>query len=122
MASAALFDTAILIDALVGHSAARTAIVSTPERSITRMAWAEVLAAARGDADRLEEFLRHFKVIELSEDIARRGATLRAQRPAMALGDALSLAAAQVTGRILVTRNVQDFPAEMPGIRVPYTL
>ena len=23
---------------------------------------------------------------------------------------------------ILVTRNTRDFPAEMPGIRVPYTL
>lgn len=122
MASAALFDTAILIDALIGHGVARTAIVATPERSITRMAWAEVLAAARGDAERVEEFLRHFKVVELSEEIARRGAILRAQRPAMALGDALTLAAAQVTGRILVTRNTQDFPAEMPGIRVPYTL
>ena len=120
--AAALFDTAILIDALVGHAAARTAIVSTPERSITRMGWAEIMAGARGDGDRVEEFLRHFKVVELNEDIARRGATLRAQRPAIALGDALTLAAAQVTGRILVTRNTQDFPAAMPGIRVPYTL
>lgn len=120
--NSALFDTAILVDALVGLAPARTAIVSTPERSITRLGWAEVMAGARDDSDRVEEFLRHFKIIELSEDIARRGATLRAQRPAMALGDALTLAAAQVTGRILVTRNTQDFPAEMPGIRVPYTL
>jgi len=120
--AAALFDTAILVDALVGLAPARTAIVSTPERSITRLAWAEVMAGVRDDADRVEDFLRHFKIVELNEDIARRGATLRAQRPAMALGDALTLAAAQVTGRILVTRNTQDFPAEMPGIRVPYTL
>ena len=120
--SAALFDTAILIDALLGLAPARTAIVSTPERAITRLAWAEVMAGARGDADRVDEFLRHFKVVELSEDIARRGAALRAQRPDLALGDALTLAAAQLTGRILVTRNTRDFPAAMPGIRVPYTL
>ena len=118
----ALFDSAILVDALVGLSAARTALLSTPERWITRLGWAEVMAGARGDAERVEEFLDHFKVVELNEEIARRGATLRAQRPEMALDSALTLAAAQVTGRILVTRNVNDFPAKMPGVRVPYTL
>ncbi len=120
--SGALFDSAILVDALVGLSAARTALLSTPERWITRLGWAEVMAGARGDAERVEEFLDHFKVVELNEEIARRGATLRAQRPEMALDSALTLAAAQVTGRILVTRNVNDFPAKMPGVRVPYTL
>ena len=35
---------------------------------------------------------------------------------------AIVLASAQSTGRILVTRNITDFPAEMPGIRIPYTL
>ena len=54
--------------------------------------------------------------------ISRRGAVLRAQQPAMALADALTLAAAQTAGKILITRNTKDFPAEMPGIRVPYTL
>jgi predicted nucleic acid-binding protein len=34
--------------------------------------------------------------------------------------DAIILASAQVSGRILVTRNTKDFPAEMPGIPVPY--
>lgn len=120
--TASLFDSAILVDALVGHSAARTALVTTPERWITRLGWSEVMAGARGDAERVEEFLDHFKVVELTEEIARRGAVLRTQRPAMALDSALTLAAAQITGRILVTRNVKDFPANMPGIRVPYTL
>lgn len=117
-----MFDTAILVDALVGLSAARTAIITTAERWITRLGWAEVMAGARGDAERLEAFLNHFKVIDLSEEIARRGAVLHSQRPTMALNDALTLASAQVTGRILITRNTKDFPAEMPGIRVPYTL
>ena len=35
---------------------------------------------------------------------------------------AIILASAQSSGRILVTRNTVDFPAEMPGIRVPYKL
>ena len=120
--SVALFDSAILVDALVGLSAARTALVTVSERWITRLGWAEVMAGARGDAERVEEFLGQFKVIEIDEEIARRGATLRTQRPGMALDSALTLAAAQVTGRILVTRNTREFPAEMPGIRVPYTL
>ncbi len=47
---------------------------------------------------------------------------LRAQRPGLSLENAVILASAQTTGRILVTRNTADFPAEMPGIRVPYSL
>ncbi len=120
--SSALFDSVILVDALVGLSAARTAIVTVPERWITRLAWAEIMAGSGGDGERVEEFLDNFKVLEIGEEISRRGAALRVQRPTMALGDALTLAAAQVTGRILVTRNVRDFPANMPGVRVPYTL
>ena len=120
--SAALFDSVILVDAMVGLAAARTAIVSMPDRWITRLGWSEIMAGARGDAQRVEEFLDHFKIVELNEEIARRGAELRALRPAMALSDALTLAAAQITGRILVTRNIKDFPAEMPGIRVAYSL
>jgi predicted nucleic acid-binding protein len=38
------------------------------------------------------------------------------------LMDAMVLATAQVNGAILITRNTKDFPAEMTGIRVPYTL
>jgi len=120
--SAALFDAVILIDALVGLSSARTEIVRQRDRWITRLGWAEVLAGARGDAERVGEFLDHFKVIEIDEQIARRGAALREQRPHMALGSALTLAAAQITGRLLVTRNARDFPANLPGIRIPYTL
>jgi hypothetical protein len=37
------------------------------------------------------------------------------------LPNAYILATAQVNGAILVTRNTADFPATMPGVRVPYT-
>ena len=40
----------------------------------------------------------------------------------MKLIDAFILATAQVSGAILITRNTKDFPANMPGIRVPYNL
>ena len=119
---AALFDSVILVDALVGLSSARTEIVRAPDRWITRQGWAEVLAGARGDGERVGEFLDHFRIIELDAQIARRGAALCEQWPHMALGSAMLLAAAQVTGRILITRNTKDFPAAMPGIRIPYSL
>ena len=38
------------------------------------------------------------------------------------LPDALILASARVRGWQLVTRNTRDFPADMPGVRVPYQL
>lgn len=117
-----LFDSAILVDALVGLDNARTEIVKHSDRWLTRLGWTEVLAGAKGDAERVEAYLGHFKVVEIGEDIARRGASLRQLSPQMALGDALGLAAAQVTGRIYITRNTAAFPKAMPGVRIPYTL
>jgi predicted nucleic acid-binding protein len=38
------------------------------------------------------------------------------------LPDAIILASALVRGRVLITRNIKDFPANMPGVRVPYIL
>lgn len=69
-----------------------------------------------------EEFMARFAIDELDGEIASRAATLRRERPRLRTPDAVILASAQVRGRILVTRNTKDFPAEMPGIRVPYTL
>lgn len=120
--SGVLFDSAILVDALVGLDDARTEIVKHPERWITRLGWTEILAGAKSDAEEVESFLDHFKVVEIGEDIARRAASLRRQSPKMALADAFGLAAAQVTGRIYVTRNTAAFPKAMPGVRIPYSL
>lgn len=59
---------------------------------------------------------------EIDEHIARRAAALRHQRRPLKSPDAIILASAQARGWILVTRNTKDFPVDMPGIRVPYTL
>ncbi|GGA01330.1 MAG: twitching motility protein PilT [Sphingomonadales bacterium CG12_big_fil_rev_8_21_14_0_65_65_10] len=117
-----LFDSAILVDALVGLPDARTELIKHPERWITRLGWTEILAGAKDDSERVEAFIDNFKVVELGEDVARRGASLLQQNPQMALGDAIGLAAAQVTGRIYITRNTLAFPRAMPGVRIPYTL
>lgn len=70
----------------------------------------------------MERFLSGFEIDEVDPEIARRAAALRRERPRLKSPDAIILASAQVRGRILVTRNTKDFPANMPGIRVPYTL
>jgi len=69
-----------------------------------------------------ENFLTSFAIDELDPEIAARAAALRRERPRLRSPDAVILASAMVRGRILVTRNTKDFPANMPGIRVPYTL
>jgi len=87
------------------------------------MAWIEVLSKGN-DAivkDALA-FLDRFGLDEIDDEISLRAASLRRERPRLRAPDAIILATAQIRGRVLITRNTKDFPAEMPGIRVPYTL
>jgi len=121
------FDANIVIDALAGYPPARAEIqraVAAGSRAwISRMAWIEVLS--KGDPTVVKgatAFLSHFGLDEIDEEIALRAAALRRERPRLKSPDAIILATAQTRGRVLVTRNTKDFPAAMPGIRVPYTL
>ena len=118
-----VFDTVILIDALRDIDSAKKELLRQRRNWISRITWIEVMAGAHPDEAQLpEEFLRFFSVIELSEDIGRRAAMIRTQQRRIKLPDAIIWASAQTSGRILVTRNTRDFPAHMPGIRIPYTL
>ena len=118
-----VFDTVILLDALRGVEQAKRELLAQRRRWISRITWAEVMASARPDEDSApEDFLRYFSVIEVSEEVGRRAALIRSQQPTIKLPDAIIWASAQTSGRILVTRNTRDFPARMPGIRIPYTL
>jgi predicted nucleic acid-binding protein len=121
------FDANIVIDALAGYPPAREdirrAVVAGSRAWISRMAWIEVLS--KGEAIVVKdaiEFLSYFGLDEIDEEISLRAAALRRERPRLKSPDAIILAAAQTRGRVLVTRNTKDFPAEMPGIRVPYIL
>ena len=121
------FDANIVIDALAGYPPARAEIqraVSAGSRPwISRMAWIEVLS--KGDETIVREamaFLSRFGLDEIDDEISRRAAALRRQRAGLKSLDAIILATAQTRGRVLVTRNTRDFPAAMPGIRVPYVL
>ncbi len=120
-------DANILIDALLGHPPAGQELqriaASGGRMWISRIAWIEILS--KGDDALVREtmqFLRRFGVDEIDEEIAQRAAALRRERTKLRTPDAIILATAQIRGRVLVTRNIRDFPAQMPGIRVPYQL
>ncbi|MFT4056409.1 MAG: type II toxin-antitoxin system VapC family toxin [Novosphingobium sp.] len=121
------FDANIVIDALVGREAAlvelERAAAAGGQVWISRMAWVEVLSKGEGhELRKARDYLSHFAVDEIDAQIADRAASLRRERPRLRSPDAIILASAIVRGRILVTRNTKDFPASMPGIRVPYSL
>ncbi len=121
------FDSNIVIDALLGFDQARNELkraVSGGRRLwLSRMAWIEILSKGEGQTLRATEtFLDRFAIDEIDMEIASRAASLRRERPRLKTPDAIILATALTRGRVLVTRNTKDFPAEMPGIRVPYTL
>lgn len=121
------FDANILIDALAGYPPARAEIRRAAELGnrpwISRMAWIEILSKGNEAVVRdAIAFLAHFGMDEIDEEISLRAAALRRDRPRLKSPDAIILATAQTRGRVLITRNTKDFPAEMPGIRVPYTL
>ncbi len=121
------FDANILIDALAGYPPARTEIeraVGLASRPwISRMVWIEVLS--KGSEALVQDalaFLSRFGIDEIDDEIAHRAAALRRERTRLRSTDAIILATAQIRGRVLITRNTEDFPAAMPGIRVPYIL
>lgn len=120
-------DANILIDALLGHPPAHAEIRRIADSGsgmwISRMAWIEALSkGSEGTVREARRFLGRFRMDEIDESIADRAAALRRDRPRLKSTDAIILATAQLRGRVLVTRNVKDFPAAMPGIRVPYIL
>jgi len=116
------FDTNIVIDWLQRRPEAAEELIRYQRHRISRIAWTEVLAGESEDSrDRAKWMIRQFEVVELDEGIAAVAADIR-HRTRMKLLDAMILATAQVNGAVLVTRNTKDFPANMPGVRVPYTL
>ena len=120
------FDSNILIDLLRGQAEARAELrraVDLGRVWISRMVWIEVMSKGAGEGlERAKKLLSNFGVDELDSDVAERAAALRRDTPRLKSPDAIILATAQTRGRVLVTRNTKDFPANMPGVRVPYSL
>lgn len=116
------FDTNILIDWLQGRPPAIAELSRYRRHRISRVVWTEILAGEPLERrDAIVQILAAFEVVEIDARIASAAADIR-HRSRMKLLDAYVLATAQVNGAVLITRNTKDFPAAMPGIRVPYTL
>jgi predicted nucleic acid-binding protein len=120
-------DANILIDSLLEHDPAQREIMriaaSGARMWVSRMAWIEVLSKGNDTVVREAiNFLSRFGLDEIDDEISLRAAALRRERPRLKSPDAIILATAQIRGRVLITRNTKDFPAEMPGIRVPYMI
>lgn len=120
--SAPIFDTNIVIDWLFDRPQAISELERYPLHRISRITWMEVLAGEPLETrDEIQDLLTSFELIEVDGRIAAAAADIR-HRTRMKLLDAIILATAQTNGAILVTRNTRDFPAKVPGVRVPYTL
>jgi predicted nucleic acid-binding protein len=116
-----LFDTNILIDHLNGVKRATQEIKRSPDAAISIITWIEVMtgAASRDEEALLRTFLANFQCLPVTSAVAERAAENRRVRR-IKLPDAIILATAETAKRVLVTRNVRDFPKGMGGVRVPY--
>jgi len=117
----ALFDTNILIDYLNGIEAARTEVRRYRTRLISVITQMEVLIGARSgeEEDVIQMFLRDFRVVEITRGVAGEAVALRRVHR-VRLPDAIIWATARAESALLVTRNTKDYPADEPGVRVPY--
>ncbi len=122
MFEAELFDSNILIDALRGHPEAANTLKQSSKRAISVITWMEVLAGeVNGEDQAARAFLEKFLILGLSDEVQEVGMQLR-RGLKLKLMDAIILATARVSGRVLVSRNTKDFPEGTPGVRVPYQL
>lgn len=120
--SVPFFDTNVVIDWLKRRPQATLELSRYNGHRISRIVWTEVMAGEELERrDPVRQALSNFEVVELDERISMAAADVRF-RSKMKLMDAYILATAQVNGAILITRNTKDFPVNMPGIRIPYTL
>lgn len=116
------FDTNVVIDWLFNRPMAVQELSRYRSHRISRIVWTEILAGEPLHRRlELQQLMTPFDVVEIDARIASAAADIR-HRSRMKLMDAFILATAQVNGAILITRNTKDFPANLPGIRVPYTL
>ncbi len=118
----ALLDTNILIDYLNGIPAAREEMALYDDLAISIITWMEVMAGAPPLAARAtREFLDRFALLDIDEKVAERAVPLR-QQFRLKLPDAVIWATALVHAMLLVTRDAKAFPANNPGVRMPYTV
>ena len=102
----AVFDTTILIDYLMGRDAAQQEFDRYSRRGISVVTLMELQIGSRSEteSDVIDLFLREFRVIEISRQVARRAIEIR-RDTRLPLPDAIILATAQLESAHLVTSN-----------------
>ncbi|MBK9241277.1 MAG: PIN domain-containing protein [Acidobacteria bacterium] len=117
----AVFDTNILIDYLVGREEAQQEFDRYTRRGISIVTWMELQIGSRSEAeaDVIDLFLREFRVIEITRQVARRAIEIR-RRTRVRLPEAIIWATAQLESAPLVTRNTKTSRREIPpcGFRI----
>lgn len=118
----AVFDTNILIDYLRGITAAGAEFRRYEQVFISMVTWMEVMVGAPDDvAATTERFLDTLGAIPVDDAVARRTVALR-RAHRLKLPDAIIWASADIRSLLLVSRDTKAYPADHPGIRVPYRL
>lgn len=118
----ALFDTNVIIDFFRGYEPARQELHRFERRLISVVTRMEVLVGSSPESDGpVRRFLATFEAVPLDEEVIEAAITLRRERR-IKLPDAIVWASARTRSAILVSRNTKDFPADDPGVRVPYFL
>ena len=117
----ALIDSDVLLDFLDGYPAAAEEIARYRECCISIVCWMELMTGAKDfeDEEMRRGFLRHFRLLPLTPEIAEEAVRLR-QQHRLKLPNAIIWATAVTHNYLLVTRNSKDFPADQPGVRFPY--
>ena len=111
----ALFDTNIIIDYLSGIQAAYNELTLYSDRAISIITWIEVMVGAKPDrAAQTRAVLNMFVLLPLTAEVAERAVGERRQSR-MKLPDAIILATAHVTGRLLITPKHEGLLPESPA-------
>ncbi|UMR32212.1 PIN domain-containing protein [Massilia sp. MB5] len=124
-----MFDTNIIIDALGGVSEAAAELLAYEDAAISIVTWIEVMTGTPASLETpVKQFLSGaaLAILALSDDVAAETVRIR-QRALQAepkrrlkLPDAIIQATANLSGRLLITRDTTDFKGS--GIRVPYEI
>ena len=111
----ALFDTNILIDFLRGVPAAREEFNRYEDRAISVVTWMEIMVCAPASAELgTRDFLAGFVLVGMNEAVALR------RQHRLKLPEAIVWASVQVRAMLLIAPDSSAFPADDPGVRMPY--
>ncbi len=127
--SAVLFDSNINIDALGGVTEAAAELLAHDDAAISIVTWIEVMTGTPASLEaQVKQFLADaaLAILALSDDVAAETAHIRQSalqelpKRRLKLPDAIILATAHLSGRVIVTRDRTGFKGA--GVRVPYEI